>query len=186
MIFLFVICFVSISLEASVIPTEIELNMCNKAFNGKKTYWALVIFLISCFVCGGYFLNLLYLLHKKNKSVDFYMNKHKNTLKKITRGVVVLVSLMIVIQSSRFLPQKNPSACLDYKICAEQYELYKYNVYTWCYENIHLIKNHWNSTNSVCLNECLAFNADKNSATCKKCEDQHWQFKVFKKFSEAK
>lgn len=185
-IFLFIICFVASMADASVIPTDMELNACNKAFNGKKSYWAFVVFLCSCFVFAGCVLALLYSFRRKKKDIDFYMKRHTASLKKIMIGFVAVLSLFLVIQTAKFLPKNNPSACLDYKMCEEQYEWYKYNVNLWCYENIHLIKNHWNSTNSVCLNECLAFNADKTSLTCKKCEAQHWQFKVFGKFEEVK
>lgn len=181
-IFLFIICFVSDVANAAAIPTDIELNACSKAFNGQKSYWSFLAFLCSCFISACSFLMLLYSFRKQKKDIEFYMKKRNVIFKKIMMGFIVILSLFSTFQTSKFLPQKNPKACLDYKMCEEQYELYKYNINLWCYENIHLIYNRWNSTNSVCINECLSFNTDKNSEACKKCEDQHWQFKVFKTF----
>ncbi len=181
-IFMFIICFVFSVANAAVIPTEKELNICLKAFDGTKSYWALVLFFVFSFVFTGCVFRLLYVLRHKKKDVEYYLKKHNNSFKNIIVAFVAGLSLVLMIHTFRLLPHKNPPACLDYRICEEQYELYKYNINLWCYENIHLINNHWNSTNSVCLNECLALNTDKNSEPCKKCEQQHWQFKVFKKF----
>lgn len=183
---LLVFCFTPLFAEALVMPTELEVNMCMKAFDGKKSYWAFIGILCSGFVFTFCVLRLCFSLLRKKKDIEYLMKKRQNSVKNMFMFFVVTVSFSVMLYSFKFLPKKHPTACLDYKMCEEQHELYKYNINLWCYENIHLLNNYWNSTNSICLTECLAFQADKNSDICKKCESQHWQFNVFGQFKIAK